>query len=94
MRTLPGYLSDLRVVPLQFSWYLTDIHTKSNNSFIGITQYVTEGKTGKSKNAIGETTALRWEPTHVTKHTSRDIPLQSGLKYNTWVWYCVSTCSS
>jgi len=21
-------------------------------------------------------TALRWEPTHVTKHTSRDIPLQ------------------
>ena len=23
-------------------------------------------------------TALRWEPTHVTKHCPRDIPLQHG----------------
>jgi len=58
---------------------LTDIHTKSNNSFRGITQYVTEGKTGESENAIGRMTALRWEPTHVTKHTSRVIPLYFPL---------------
>jgi len=35
-----------------------------------------KGKEGKSENAIGRITALRWEPTHVTKHTSRSIPLQ------------------
>jgi len=34
-----------------------------------------KGKEEKSENAIGEMSALRWEPTHVTKHTSRSIPL-------------------
>ena len=47
----------------------------SFNRFTGITQYVTEGKIGESENAIGRMTALRWEPTHIAKHTSRDIPL-------------------
>jgi len=49
----------------------------SNNSFTGITQYITEGKIGESENVIGEIVALRWEPTHVTKHAFRDIPLQA-----------------
>jgi len=31
---------------------------------------------GESENVIGEMVALRWEPTHVTKHTSSVIPLQ------------------
>jgi len=52
----------------------------SYNRFKGFTWIVTEGKTGESENAIGETMALRWEPTHVTKHTSRDIPLHLSLK--------------
>ena len=30
-----------------------------------------------SGKAIGETTALRWEPTHVTKPNPRVVPLQS-----------------
>jgi len=34
-----------------------------------------KGKEEESENAIGRITALRWEPTHVTKHTSRSIPL-------------------
>ena len=29
-----------------------------------------------SGKAIGETTALRWEPTHVTKPNPRVVPLQ------------------
>jgi len=28
--------------------------------------------------AIGETTALRWEPTHITKPNPRVVPLQAG----------------
>jgi len=28
--------------------------------------------------AIGETTALRWEPTHITKPNPRVVPLQFG----------------
>jgi len=32
-------------------------------------------KERESKNAIGRIMALRWEPTHITKHTSRSIPL-------------------
>jgi len=39
-----------------------------------LTQYDTKGKTGESENAIGEMAALRWEPTHVTKHVSSVIP--------------------
>ena len=31
-----------------------------------------------SGKAIGETTALRWEPTHVTKPNPRVVPLQEG----------------
>jgi len=31
-----------------------------------------------SRKAIGETTALRWEPTHVTKPNPRVVPLQAG----------------
>jgi len=30
-----------------------------------------------SGKAIGETTALRWEPTHVTKPNPRVVPLQT-----------------
>jgi len=30
-----------------------------------------KGKEGESENAIGRIKALKWEPTHVTKHTSR-----------------------
>jgi len=30
---------------------------------------------GENENAIREMTALRWKPTHVTKHTSSVIPL-------------------
>ena len=32
---------------------------------------------GESGNVIGETMALGWEPTHVTKRSPRNIPLQS-----------------
>jgi len=32
-------------------------------------------KEGESKNVIGRITALRWEPTHITKHISRSILL-------------------
>jgi len=35
---------------------------------------------GESGSAIGETTALRWEPTHVTKHNPRDIPVMRPPK--------------
>ena len=31
-----------------------------------------------SGKAIGETMALRWEPTHVTKPNPRVVPLQTG----------------
>jgi len=31
---------------------------------------------GRQWEAIGETTALRWEPTHVTKPDPRVVPLQ------------------
>jgi len=31
-----------------------------------------------SENAISRIMALRWKPTHVTKHTSRVIPLQKS----------------
>jgi len=34
-----------------------------------------------SRKAIGEMTALRWEPTHVTKPNPRVVPLQYLLKY-------------
>ena len=36
-----------------------------------------KGKQGRHGNAIGEMAALRWEPTHVTKHCPRVVPLQS-----------------
>jgi len=32
-------------------------------------------KEGESENVIGRMLALRWEPTHVTKHSSKSIPL-------------------
>ena len=35
-------------------------------------------KTDSGK-AIGETTALRWEPTHITKPNPRVVPLQQGV---------------
>jgi len=35
-----------------------------------------KGKQGRHRNAIGEMAALRWEPTHVTKHCPRVVPLQ------------------
>jgi len=38
-----------------------------------MTQKRREADSGK---AIGETTALRWEPTHVTKPNPRVVPLQ------------------
>ena len=38
-----------------------------------MTQKRREANSGK---AIGETTALRWEPTHVTKPNPRVVPLQ------------------
>jgi len=41
-----------------------------------------KGKEGKSKNAIGRMSALRWEPTYITKHFSRSIPLQLVRKYS------------
>ena len=31
-----------------------------------------------SGKAIGETTALRWEPTHITKPNPRVVPLQES----------------
>jgi len=34
-----------------------------------------ERREGEGGNAIGEILAIRWEPTHVTKHCSRSIPL-------------------
>jgi len=33
-----------------------------------------------SGKAIGETMALRWEPTHVTKPDPRVVPLQKALE--------------
>jgi len=33
-----------------------------------------------NRKAIGETTALRWEPTHVTKPNPRVVPLQPWLQ--------------
>jgi len=44
--------------------------------FKGITRYVTEAEEEKCGSAIGEMSALRWEPTHITKHCPRSIPLQ------------------
>jgi len=38
-----------------------------------MTQKRREADSGK---AIGETTALRWKPTHVTKPNPRVVPLQ------------------
>ena len=38
-----------------------------------------EADSGK---AIGETTALRWEPTHVTKPNPRVVPLQCTDHHN------------
>jgi len=35
-----------------------------------------KGKQGRHGNAIGEMAALRWEPTHVTKHCPRVVLLQ------------------
>jgi len=32
-----------------------------------------------SGKAIGETTALRWEPIHITKPNPRVVPLQTGI---------------
>ena len=49
---------------------------ESNIRTRDITRYNTEEKIGESENAIERMTALRWEPTHVTKHISRSIPLQ------------------
>ena len=37
-----------------------------------------KGKQGRHENAIREIAALRWEPTHVTKHCPRVVPLQEG----------------
>ena len=34
-----------------------------------------------SGKAIGETTALRWEPTHVTKPNPRVVPLQNQCEF-------------
>jgi len=34
-----------------------------------------------SGKAIGETTALRWEPTHVTKPNPRIVPLQESSSF-------------
>ena len=34
-----------------------------------------KGKQERHGNAIGEMVALRWEPTHVTKHCPRVVPL-------------------
>jgi len=42
-----------------------------------MTQKRREADSGK---AIGETTALRWEPTHVTKPNPRVVPLQTVTK--------------
>ena len=38
-----------------------------------------KGRQGRHGNAIGEMAALRWEPTHITKHCPRVVPLQSLL---------------
>ena len=43
-----------------------------------------------SGKAIGETTALRWEPTHVTKPNPRVVPLHSA----TTTLFLVSPCHS
>ena len=50
-----------------------------------MTQKRREADSGK---AIGEMTALRWEPTHVTKPNPRIVPLQSVCKL-----YVRSLCS-
>ena len=39
-----------------------------------------KGKQGRHGNAIGEMAALRWEPTHITKHCPRVVPLQYPRK--------------
>jgi len=36
---------------------------------------IQKGRQGRHGNAIGEMAALRWEPTHVTKHCPRVVPL-------------------
>ena len=40
-----------------------------------------EGKE-RSGNVIGEMTALRWEPTHVTKYCPRVVPLQASTEWS------------
>ena len=40
-----------------------------------------EGKE-RSGNAIGEMTALRWEPTHITKYCPRVVPLQASTEWS------------
>ena len=48
------------------------------------------GKADSGK-AIGETTALRWEPTHVTKPNPRVVPLQEA-RYHKWslTWFVMN----
>jgi len=53
-----------------------------------------KGKEGESENAIGRIMALRWEPTHVTKHTSGMSPYRFPLllwllltKHLIWWWW-------
>jgi len=40
-----------------------------------------ERREGESGNAIGEMSALRWKPTHVTKYCPRSIPLQARHRF-------------
>ena len=40
-----------------------------------------KGKQGRHGNVIREIVALRWEPTHITKHCPRVVPL-----------HCASIC--
>ena len=54
-----------------------------------MTQKKREADSGK---AIGETTALRWEPTHVTKPNPRVVPLQRRhwrrwYRWGRYIWY-------
>jgi len=48
-----------------------------------MTQKRREADSGK---AIGEMTALRWEPTHVTKPNPRVVPLHGGAKMEFRIW--------
>jgi len=42
-----------------------------------------KGKEGESENVIGRITALRWKPTHVTKHTFGVSPYNTLLDQET-----------